>query len=171
VLTSVGFWVCLLVAAIGYAAATLSSSYVEHQRLAARLAVADAEVRQLAEQVGRYERYCEQLTRPTKPAHSTEGATHAMSLDGALQFRLDDAGTPEAPIQTASAVLPVILAINGSSGVRRLVMLMAAVLLVLAFTLLQESRLPVPACDHHVPKQSVPRRLRGLTTRYRTTTE
>ena len=128
VLVSLGFWCCLLVSVLGYAAATLSVRYSENCRLMSEFTVGEAELRQLMEQVDRYEKYCDSLSRPTQDVPLMSESPQSAALDPGLSFRLDEptSSTPAAP-----AELPAMVDLLNRSRLCRAALLAASAALVL----------------------------------------
>jgi hypothetical protein len=211
-MASLAFWLCLLLAAGGYALATLAPSYVRNQQLRAESAAADAELRRLVAQVDRYERYCGRLTaangggadkpvdgrlpaspspRPSPPHHagSIRGAerggegemsaarsefvapSQQMAVDESLQFQLEDVAAADGPaVVPPPRMSPVIEWFGRSQLARGSVRCLAAVLLLLAFTLCLDSppeQTPARTARREVRRARYP--LAWLGMRYRST--
>lgn len=169
VLISLSFWGCLLLSGLGFAASTLSVRCAENHRLLVRFTAGEAEQRQLMEQVGRYEQYCESLARSSGNVRPMGEATRSMPLESSLTFQLDKPARKQVPARATPELPPLIDSLSRSMSARWGLLAASVVVLVFAFVMLIESdgsrqRRPQRELLLRGP---VSRRLRRIGSRYR----
>lgn len=168
-LISLAFWCCLFLSVIGYAAATLSVRAAENHRLFERYAAGESDVRQLSEQVQRYQQYVMHLERRGGDGDSTDVASQSIAVDSALQFQLDDSTSQsDAAVGIRPLVEPVRW-LSESPVARSGLIVGSTMLLLFAFVIFVESRRPRSLNQPRHPNSQGPfvRRLRKFGHRYR----